>query len=66
MLLQKRKNKVHDLSSSMNEEQAKAKKVVTIVREKEPSLLDDDVFEKRFTHILSNYVFKEAFIFDVI
>ena len=50
----------------MNEEQAKAKKVVTIVREKEPSLLDDDVFEKRFTHILSNYVFKEAFIFDVI
>ena len=65
MLLQKRKNKVHDLSSSLNEEQGKAKKVVTIVREKEPSLLDHDVFEKRFTQIFSNYVFKEAFIFDV-
>ena len=36
------------------------------MREKEPSLLDNDVYEKRFTRIFSNYVFKEGFIFDVL
>ena len=66
MQLQMRKNKVRDLSTSINEEQGRNKKVVTIVREKKPSELDHDVFEKRFTKIFSNYVFKEAFIFDVL